>query len=53
MQEEKEKINWAKIKYAATVIGLSQKDLMHLKPSELYEMVELYCDINGGKYGNR
>lgn len=41
-------INWAKIKYTATQVGVSIDEWMKLSPSETFEMVELHVKSQKG-----
>ena len=50
-QKEKEKINWAEIKYSATVIGISVTEVMKMNPIEFYQMIEFHNRREMAKYG--
>lgn len=43
-----ELINWAEIKFTAIQIGIQINDVMEMKPSDFYQMVDMYARMNKG-----
>lgn len=50
-EEYEYEINWARLKYLAFYIGMSEEEFWKCGPFEFLEMISLYCELERNRYG--